>query len=700
MMMTTIKKIFNFWLIFSFLSIGITFADDDNEDCSDGQEWSESLNRCVLATSTVSSMTDASECQNLTGDDYTQCFYDNANGQLAEGEADGDISSASDPESKYAISAVVTLGAAYILYKKKDLLNSCGQTSMWLMLAGASSSLIGELYAQYSYKKKLKGLQAEYTERMSLNPTEDDDTDATSENIITSINENQQIAYDFQIKQEKAREKAHKARALAYNLSFGLYAASAVASIYDAYINGGKGCGNAAAYFTPMNQRKSELSQEYASLKNSLLLNKELFGDYHFLQEISKTELFEIVERKLWSELSPIKSSYALVATTTTANSSLIESLKGLMNGNLGIGELVDKAIKTPVFRASVAGVLSAYSKTIANKASDLAEKAGKRVGYLTEIRDSFVANGGSSYSGCSDEDRDDSSKPSCYCFDSDGTKNSSRSSTTICKKIYASSNLSESEYGVLSDSSSANEDAGCVCDDEYKTTCSSSTNSCFTLSGSVSLGNLSGISGLTSAMKEANDLSSGKISASNLSDATASNLAASAKKAGETLAQSIPTIKEQLAEADKIAESVKSNLANVIRKGLKNGTIRNPLSSGSLGSSNSVPKKEEKAEEKIEEKKSEYATGGENLAGTSSSGTKAIDFNFGGNRSKKGGVVVEGAREKLMKKNFNYNDINESSQTDLFQLISNRYQVSGLRLLFESGKRAPSTTSTKKNKK
>ena len=690
-------------LILGIMLFNSVFAFADEDDCTTGQVWSDSLNRCVLTTDTVSSLTSASNCQELSGDAYSQCFYDNVSNQMDEAQASNDIPKASKPESSYAISSIVTLGSAYILWKKQASLNSCGQTSMWLMLGAGVSSLLGELYAQYSYKSKLSGLQKKYTKRMNLNPTEDDDTDATSENIVTAINENQQIAFEYQAEQESAKEKAHKAREVVYKMAFALYTASAVASLWDYYQSMGSGC--AAASYTP--QYKSGFEKKYAGLKNSLLLNKNLFGKYYFIEELKQSEMMEIVQRKVWAVfnftayadkpgIENIKkfTTYGKRPTTPTTPTpeggfDLLDSIKEVADT---VDQSIDGAIKNPLIRAAFAGVLAGYSIYQGNQAAELADQAKERVKHLNEIASNFAATG-VSYAGCSDEDRDDSSKASCYCYNSDGTANSERSSASICSTSSSTVSLSETTYAATSNTTGAEDtSAGCLTSSSYDADCSSCSDDsngpgCFSMNGKVALGKLATIDGLTDAMRDTAKFTSGKLGTSSLDSAAADNLAVAARNARNTLAASNPKISKTASAIDAESAKLSRALASNIASKLKNGSLSNPLSSSSLGTLSAGSDDKESTEDEKKEEVTPFATAAANGGKMASNNSKssALDFDFGLDGDKKGGVEIVGEDNTDKEKfKYQYNDINENEDANIFQLISNRYHSTGLKALFK----------------
>ncbi len=687
--MQNLKKLINFWLISSLFLANYSFADDENE-CPQGQVYDSTLNRCVLTQDTVETKTDSLKCKDLEGDAYKKCFDDNVQKDLADAEQAGDIKKETNAEAKYGIPAVVTLGAGYLLWKHSDALKQCGQTSMWLMLGGGAGSLLGEFMAQDSYKKDLKKIIKKYEEQMQEKPDDD-------EEIIDSINENQKIAFDFQIEQEKARKDAHKARKNTYNLAFGLYTSAALASIYDGTFSSSKGC--ETAMFTPI-QRQNPFMKTY----KAIAINKDFFGDYYFLDTIENHEILEIVQRKIISQFST--NLYAeeeesnntsniggVIAAKSLLENSSEEQLTKVIeknNAESGTGDTVDKAIKNPWVRAAVAGVLAGYSKSVANKAGKLADEASDRISLLETLRDDFLATGGGAFGGCTEEDRSDSSKLGCYCYLADGTKNPQREKSNACQGIFSSSaSLAASKYGVDASGSSSSGLSGCFdlnrnfdpnCECKSKKT-SSGKNSCMSLTGKVKLGSLGSIKELRGTMKDANAFTSGNMATSDLNPASYERLAIKSNAIKKKLSKN-PKYKKQLSKVNALEAKIKKQLASKTRRALASGKVSSPFG-GSLNSAVAPISKNNVMKNLKKEVAKDLATRKGGGGKISSSKSRSLnDYDLGGGSSQ-GGVTVDDSYE-IMKKDFNFNDINENSDNNIFKIISVRYQRSAFGRLFD----------------
>ena len=355
-------------ILLPFLNVGFNstvFAEDSDTTCTEGQVFDTSLNRCVLSTQTVEDKTNARNCEGLDGDEFKDCFNQNVDKEMAEAQADGDIQGKSDPEKKYGIPAIVTLGSAYILFMNKESLGECSSTSMWLMLGGGVSSLLGEYMAQSSYKKKLNGLTDDYKKKISEKP--DDESE-----VVESINENQVIAFDFQIEQETARKKAHETRQKAYNLAMGLYSASAIAAAYEGFTGNWTSCSTS---FIPQKHNAKTL---YAA--DSTLIKNHLY-----IKNFTHQEVAELVLRKISEIIIPSANANDIeVITVYGKRPPPIAAPTPPTPAPTELGEVIAKVAKpaekpmnsafmSPIARAAMGAILAAYSKKVAGDAGDLA---------------------------------------------------------------------------------------------------------------------------------------------------------------------------------------------------------------------------------------------------------------------------------------------------------------------------------------
>lgn len=698
-------------ILICFLVAQLSFADESV--CPQGQVYDNSLNRCVLASSTVDNKTEALECSGLEGAEAQKCFDKNVADDTKELEA------GKDPESSYIIPGIITLGAGYVLYNSKESLGKCSSTSVWLMLGGGVTSILGEMLAQNSYKKSISKLTKQYKEDVNETTLED------SEGVET-ITQNQTRAFDFQIGQEQARKKAHKARKSTYNLAFGLYSAAALAAIVEGFSSGWSSAacetGSSSTNITPIKQM-----DEHDAIELYAVLSPAIFMPYSHVKSLNNNEFNEILTRKVVSLF--IGDTYAdpgadLISgpardqiVEETVNKHTAETLHDMAADNQitpnlgevqfektlennasesGSDSMVEKAVKSPGVRAAVAGLLAGYSKSIANKAGKLANISNNRIEALKDLRNDFISNGGAGFQQCSEADRKSPSKPFCFCYDSNGQQDQSKKENSTCTSIWNTNklNMIAGTYGKdIGDSAQGVKgclrrngvlDPGCDCRKESNST---SPEACTSITGTISLGALKGLNGLDSVINDAAKLTSGQLSTADLASGdSVQKLTSAIKKQTEKMkgdSRYAPTLKK----ISDLHKNIKGQMTSNIKRKLASNKLSNPFSSLGSDESLSVPKSKDDV---LAKTKSDIKTLNKFLDSTSVSAKKKSNFDFSlGAGSSDSGVEIQDGVAEVMEKKFNYNSINENEDSNIFQIISVRYQRSGFQRLFDQDAKA-----------
>ena len=636
------------------------------EDCKQGMVFNSKLNRCVLSSDTVENKSKAQNCSKFTGDEFKECFHKNVDDELQDAKTEGKVKDAKDPKFKYTVAAVTTLGVGGALFLNKDSLSSCNSTSMYLALGASAGTILGEVLAQNSYRKKVRNLKDNYTKRMKDSKTQEGD-----EAIIDSVSENQKIAFDFQIEQEEAREKAHKTRNTVYMVAGGLYAASSIAAIAEIY-------------------KPFDMCTAQNSTIPTHLLPKQMYANVSYLDQINFDEFAELVLR----EVSSVFISQAHAGENALENLTAL----GLLGTSAGFAiynqswKAALKPFKSPKTRAAITGVLSGYSLKVASDAKDHQKKSEKRIKVLKELKKSFVANGGAGFSTCSKEDRDDKTKPGCFCYGVNGERKVERAGDKVCKELFAQDtrNFATNYQTARSDSNIENKacftedkkfDAGCACKKKPSKS-SKKKNSCLKFSGKFSLGGLSKLKGTKGLISDNINFNRGNISAAELegSAKNVNGIVGKIKDQKKKLAKD-PKFAKDLKKIGALERKLNRGFANQVRQGINNGSI-SPSSLG-FGDSSTTPISKEDVlkdfKSDIKEIKAEFKSSGSPMA---SKGKKRNinDFDFD---SSSDGVDIE-QLDKVMKKEYTFNDINDNSSNNLFKIITNRYQRSGLRRLFD----------------
>mgnify|MGYP003682988177 CR=1 FL=1 len=704
-----------FELIVAPLGSSKSYAQEATE-CETGSVYNNQLNRCVLSKDVVEAKSEALNCNGLTGDAYKECFDQNVTDKLNEEEQSGKLKSYTKPKANYLTPALISIAAGVTLYYKKEALNNCPSTSVWLILGGGLSTVIGEYLAQSGYKKSVKGMAEKYRERMEDAAV---DTDAQIEVATT----NQTVAFDFQISQEEAREKAHDMREKTHTLAFALYTASVLAAIYEGTFSATSG-GMLAECVVQEDSKKetepnstnapevkteSEATSNYNTIKPQraplYAINPELFGEYYFIDDLREEEITEVVMRKLASIIMPSAHANTEAVGAVGAVGAVVPEadVAGTLLPNCPVcseaGDFVIKMIRKPLVRAVLGGILALNSKKTADNAKDLAKNSKDRIKFLKSLRADFEGAGGAGFNICKADDRKTIAKPACYCSTEDGGRDPRKENSPTCQQFWASGSplgaptLYGADYGENAGSLKGCTTKGGSFDPECK--CKSKVdsrgnNNCTTLSGQLKLGNLAQINGLTDVMKDASRFTSGSAGTGDLSTSSMDKLVKNVNGNLETLRARpdlAPTLKQIDNAVAKNNKKLNTKFSRIIasRGGLGAGAGGSSLFNGSQSNNKDDMLKDLKKEIQRNDLTDKQQQGKNQRVSSRAKPNFDFDLDTGA-----AGIKIEDDFAKVMKKDFNYNDISEGKEHNIFKIITNRYHRSGLKRLFNEGDAKP----------
>lgn len=720
------QSVFTFFIALVTLFTN-SVANAQAQSCPSGQFWDTRVNRCMITLNNAEAKQEAARCQGLTGDEFKECFNKNAANTVSDLEEDGDMKTYENGfkkgnAGKIIIPLAVSLLTAYYLFLNKKKFEGCKNTSLWLMFGAGAAGFIGEVSAQITYNSKTKNLADEYKEKMK---------DAGGEKKYQDMTDNQTLAFDYLIEAEEARKSAEKIRKGAYTLSALLYAGTvAMAVVETAQVGFGFGAACPGTKTSSLNQK-----DHYNRL---VVFNKELSG-YEYVDHMTFDEYVEVITRKLVNKLSPISVAFAQttnnndedvvydgeegnVLTNALGNSdptTLIETVnkvvkdpnsqnttgkpedlvkklgndKGMQKfGEKSLGA-IDKAMATPYIRAAIATVLGLYANKLRIDARDNIEIAQNRIDALTKIRDDFVASGGAGLAMCKDDDREDSSKPHCFCYTEDGNFDDSKRKLTICKQLAVKFDLKQAKkygwkHGAMDNvkvcvDEGNNLDTFCKC--KSKKSKSGKGNACTKISSRLNISGLGGNSWLKGLSAPADSLLNGNLDGSQLDTSDLNNKAMALQKKLKKMEKD-PKYSKAMKKINDTGLKLQQAHKSWFKKSFPNGAPRS-LASKSLGSSAPIPTSAKdviKAAEKNVAKSNEvkYKDGGK--LGAAKKSEDSLDFGWG-DEGAKGGVKIDDIA-KVMDKNYAIKgDINKNPSHDIFKILSNRYQRSGLRRLFDT---------------
>ena len=694
----------------------------EDGSCSTGFQWDSTLNRCLTSTETANVMNAVASC----GAGDVECYKTNAESALKTKEANGDVSKAvaSKGGALNAIAVVVPLSlTAYMLMEKRKNKSECKAYSLYAMTAAGAALWVGDLLADSQHKKRLKDIKKDWDKIINEGAAEETNSDVKK----TNATEAQSQAFEMLARSEDSMAAAAKMKSAFFGTAMAAFAAAAAWSTYEAIdlaraaatssTNGGTEyaaklqkytCGKSVdtnqrelspalqekfqntafnePYFKYLNTNRKVvehnlrnapnlaafqvLMDEYenptASLSSpSLDKYEEAMGFHSSNDDKNLLSLIKEISLNVVSNLNPIPSAHAVETAV------LMQSL-GMTS------KTVSSGIKTPAARAVLGAVLAGWSGVMFAHARKQKQVAEERAKLLRKMKEEFnIASGAINM--CSAEDRSNTSKPECYCYTSEGQRNSNRTNSSICQKLWTGINTTEGNYY----GSTASSTKGCISSSgSFDSTCScKSSNSCLKASGTSGISGLSTgtFSMLSSPLSAIDSISNGTTDTATVNgDAAVSN------------AMRIMDATDKLANA-KGAEEVKKAKAG--SKALENSLITgaagvNPgLASSSSGGLAGLSPKQAAAmlEKELDGNTIGAVSGNAGSMSPNSDGggeTPQLDFGMSGDQFN----AQQGQVAEVMKENFDYgtNDINEGSKTNIFEVLSNRYQRSGMRRLFD----------------
>ncbi len=628
------------------------------EECAQGFEFSNSLNRCILKEQTVSTKTQASRCEQLQGQAKSDCYEENINSQTE--------AKTKDAEAKYGVPLIMSLSLGYVLFTNKAQVKECGAASLWTMFLASSGVILGEYLANKKYEDKLDDMAKEYRAEVESTSTE---SDADKETKVTNSTQNQLRAFDYQIRQEEYKAEAHGQRKKIYNVASGLYALATVIALYEAY----------ADYKDKANDCKIGNYTSSTTLFKLPFLNGTPLEGYAYLEKISFEELQEIILRKF---------NFFPSAHAADGKFAFLTKIKD------GVGKGTEKVasfLRNAYVRAVLGGLMTTYSLDVADDAKEYESQAKSRARTLRDLRNGFEVSGGAGFSFCTTEDRSNPQKAQCYCYLENGQRRPGRENSTVCAAVFGSDlDLEATNYnknnefaftpikGCFTKDGKIDED----CDECKEQKDKDGDDNCFSVSGNINLGAVGANPIATDLLRTGAGFTNGNISTADFSGADARRFAASLDSLKDQIVKNNPKAKKDLKKIKDNQNKLRRSFLNLT----KNSSRGNPrkilsglssLGTGTGSSSKAIDKINKDAKDILP--KEAFNSGG-TIAGNN--GTDENDYDFGLNDAK-GGIIIEDEVAD-MEKEYKIDDINSNSYQDIFKIITNRYLRSGYKRLFD----------------
>lgn len=706
------------------------------ESCAAGFTWDANLNRCLTKTETANVMNATMNCGN-----DVECYKKNAEQVFQKNVDEGKA-----PERKENNQFMSTVGGVAAIAGPLTMavagmaknMSTCTSVSFWAMVGGSAALLVGDTLANFQHKKRLKDIKDEWGK--IVNPEQaNGDTDKEREISI----EAQSQSFEMLAKAEDSLAKAAKMKktfftiaALAYGVSTvaaGLEIASDSASLGTTAI--GNICKPATSsidhkqhtfpgqlppiekslfqYYTKnevniigiehkfysnleqsedlisflVNRKALEESNQSPSIEYYLSMKKSLSNELPVEEEIF--QVFKDFSLSLVKNISPVSNAYAEDSNAAksfkeddgkSSNVLVTAAIGGAIGGVAGYAMSAELAAKviTPVTRAAFSGVMTGWTGIMAAHAGSQAEASTKRAELLRKMKDDFASASGAIYA-CKSEDRNDPSKPNCYCYTPDNQRNSNRGSSAVCQKLWAGRDFTSGNY--LSSTTSSKTCINSAGAADSACTCKTSKGGCM----KVSLSSLKGVSPgtfsmLSQSLDPVNKISDGTLDAANINTAALDNQAARMIDLSKKMANSKALAKAKK-DIDKHARDIKAGLTKAAA-GMPSNSLLG--SSGSSQMPNNAGEAAAMLEKEVADSEINKIGGNAGTLATpeSGSGDPGLDFGLTADQ----GAAQENQLAEVMKQDLDYgqSDINQGSTTNIFEVLSNRYQRSGMRRLFD----------------
>lgn len=679
------------------------------QTCPSGLVFDSTLNRCITSDQNAAVINATMSCN---GD--RECYKRLAEEELKKGVEEGKITAAVKDKGglfNKALGIAAVAGPLLVAYTFLTVPKKCTSPSMYAMLAGGVVHIAGEVMTNGKHKSCLKKIREEWESKKT----------ALSANTAPGVSKvkasvDQSEAFEMLAKSEECMEKTAKTKAgfhAASTLAFGASAVLAGIEMTNPATNIGATC---VAYnekqpvdnlFNPenlMNLRKHEFLisstdlpsyltiQEYIDSNSLSCSGLERFNDLkQSFSSVSKSDQVELLSELKKISLTIAKEINPFSISDAEANALMLIGPSGALMAGLEGARLaalthvgpLNAAVVKPLNRLIFSGVIAAWSATMWMHANKQARASKNRAEFLRELKKGLLdATGAIS---CTSEERNSSVNPNCYCYTESGQRNSARLNSQVCQQLFAGTSPVQpgnsnnpqlsSERVCIAQNGTA--DAACSC---------AKTKSCLNaIPGGISNLGIGAISAATSGLQPLNDISNGNIAPASINGAAALGNAARLLDSTKKLEKSL---------RDPAIAAKKSKLAQQIEGALITAGAGVPLTPmGNNESLNLSPSQAAGALEKeLSTERSFERVSGSPAIGQPGDSTPGDETGFSLGVAEPIVPSQESQLAEVMNQDLNYEQADiTKSDSNIFQILTNRYQRSGMKRLFdESEKSSP----------
>ncbi len=687
------KMIFLNLLISLQLTIGsVAPAYAQANSCPAGLVYDSSLNRCLTSEQTAKIMNATSSCP--AGD--VKCYRDNAEAALKEKEDKGEVKAqlkdkGGMPMKAAAVALPLLLAVGGMKGKK------CASASFMAMVGGGTALFVGDLLSTRQHKKRLKDIEKEWNS--IIKPGSDKETNG--DNKRANATEAQSQAFEMLARSEDSLAAAAKMKSLFFGVSMAAFAAAAVLASLEMFPSGGMICKSADTNQT-LNQMQDSPIQNFnqpgqlnVGPSTGFIPTKYHQSGLNNLAAAEDLASYLIIKHSLENPSSSYSSpsitdfenvSSILKKAKIDEDKDLLSLLKGFASKAFQELNPIPEAHAVPgisqlmthsTTRIVLGGILAGWSYTMYAHAKKQAKISTERAELLRKMRDEFNQASGSINS-CTSNERSNPANPTCYCYTSEGQRNPARTNSQVCTALFRGRNLT----GKVTDTAANGAPKGCVSSAgqfDEKCTCKAS-NSCLKATSTNMQGfNPGSFSMLNGALSPVDKIGDGTAGSANVSGDASVNTALRLLDAQKKLEN-----EKKFAKIKAGRGKLESQIEGAL---MANGAGTSP---NFLGDSAPLPSSPAQAASLLEKEISASETArtnvgsgeGQSISGSTAAAPEQLEFGLTNDQL----AEQETQIAQVMQENLDYgtNDINNGSGVSIFELVSNRYQRSGMKRLFD----------------
>ena len=661
-----------FWVLGQHASWACSYPATDSlhqaqKDCTQrpDRSWSCDLHRCIATREVLKVASDLAQCDAIENhEEANRCRVKTAK-ELTEAQKAVDLDKNKLKTKNYlGLGTQSLLGSYYLLAGFSQKAGStCGSLAGKLLAAGGGSAIMGALWASWRLETNAKKLQQQYRKLVESK----------------SVKNAQVEAFDYLISEQKAVARAAKNFATANNLAAGLFAAGAIAATFN-QLKPAAGCATSGSLLRPPLGVK-----EGGGL---LVRGGEPPGNggggetVKALGQLSGEKLLALAfplaygGQGLLATLLPVGTGVGLGVLLKTVKTTSINPLQKFFNTPYG-----------QITLGSVGAAVSLYAASVYNREAKAAKKRSQAV---QEMRDAFVKRVG--FYAC--PQRNDPREPQCFCFIKDNIINPERKTSQACEEYFVQKEdnwdpRTYSRYEVIDQDRPACLtrqgvlDPGCLCREQKL---SNGDNNCQKISISLTEFNGAGVSPTVGRMvRDANYLTNGKTPLSKLNSADLGQGAIKLRKALERVSSSVDKeLRKRGREGGVVVTPA------LLRRGL--GAINRALGSGAmtmarqfnggLGTASSQGHVVPEAKKIFRQMQKSMRRG--KWPKNNARRGEDIDSLLGLNK-KEPPARDQASLAGGSQYDYKGHDIHPSSGASIWQVLSNRYQQTGLSRLFKA---------------